>query len=153
MLRSDRAIIVSFILLPLALHQKGRRAAEIVRASPYAFIKAIGGNSDRLALARIIHNSCVRLVREGLLEEVGRVPYSFRIPYKYYIAGRPEFSHYLSPVYNLTEAGFIQALACADCTQLPDLRKKERKKRRRKDKNPYQIDVYEVAKVFIKLLE
>jgi predicted amidohydrolase len=153
-LKSDRAIMASFILLPLAKHENGRRAAEIIRTSPFAFDKVLRnyGSFDRLKMARIISNSCIRLTREGLLAEVGRRVHTFQIPYRFYIPGRPESVEYLSPVYNLTEAGAIQALACMDCRKLPELRAKTRKKKRR-NRNPYKIDAYEAAREFLRVIE
>ena len=155
MLSSDRAILTSFILLPLAGHENGRRAADIIRTAPFAFGKVLSryGQYDRLKQARIVSNSCIRLVREGLLREVCRRKHIFQIPYRIYIPGRPESIEYMSPVYNLTEAGFVQALSCADCRKLPELRIKARKKKRRRDRGPYQIDPYDAAREFLRVIE
>jgi hypothetical protein len=153
-LRSDKAILASFILLPLARHENGRRAAEIVRTAPYAFTNLCFTN-DRLKLAQIVTNSCMRMAREGLLREVGRRTHEFHIPYKWFIPGRPLTKVYESPVYNLTEAGMMRALSCADFGKLPELRTKTRKKKRkyRNTSNPYQNDSFDVSKTFLRMIE
>jgi hypothetical protein len=148
MIRRDRAILMSFILLPLAPHEKGRRAAEIVRTSYYAFSKlGYSGSWDRLKLACRVSNDCRRLVKIGLLEESGRVWHTYD-PDPYGIAE----IIYLSPKYRPTEAGFSLALSL-DWSRLPDLCAPRKKKRRRSDKNPYAIDPYDAAMTFLGVID
>jgi hypothetical protein len=148
MIRRERAILMSFILLPLAPHEKGRRAAEIVRTSHYAFRKlGYSGSWDRLKLACRVSNDCRRLVKMGFLEEAGRVWHTYD-PDPYGIAEIV----YLSPQYRPTEAGFSLALSM-NWSILPDLRAPKKKKRRRADKNPYTIEPYDAARAFIRSIE
>lgn len=153
MLRSDKVILASFFLLPLARNQNGRRAAEIVATCPYAFAK-LCYTSDRLKMARIVSNSCKRMVREGLLIEVGRRPHIFVIPYKWFVGDRPWAVEYESPAYNLTEAGAVRALSLGDLSKLPSLRIPSKNRKRRKNRsNPYQDDAYVVAQSLLKLIK
>jgi hypothetical protein len=139
---------MSFILLPLAPHEKGRRAAEIVRTSPFAFKKVLYGISlDRLKMAVKVSNVCRRLMKKGLLEEVDRVWHTYD-PDPFGIAE----IIYLSPRYRPTEAGFSLVLSL-DWSILPDLRAPRKKKRRRSDKNPYAIDPYGAAMKFLRVIE
>jgi hypothetical protein len=139
---------MSFVLMPLARHENGRRAAEIVRTCPAGFMKiALPGEWDRLKLAIKASNTCRKMVKSGVLEEVGRVWHTYDPDPQ----GNAELV-YLSPRYRPTESGIAIALGMP-WEQLPDLRTPKKKKRKRADKNPFVLEAWEAAREFIRLIE
>jgi hypothetical protein len=138
---------MSFLLVPLTRHERGRRAAEIIRTSPWAFFKIAGGgyHMDRLRLAIKVSNDCRRLVKLGYLREAGRVEHRFEREVRNHPRGCVT-NVYDSPQYVLTESGFCQVLSW-DWSKLPDLRTKKRKSAA--SKNPFAVEPYIAAKSFI----
>jgi hypothetical protein len=150
--RRERAILASFILLPLKAHEKGRRAAEIVRTSPFAFASTSPFTNDRLKLAQSVSICCRRLVKKGLMQEVGRVEHKFELDLRSHPRGKVT-RVYGAPQYFPSEAGFCLALSW-NWHRMPDLRAKPRKKKSAQARNPYEAESsYAAARAFLRSIE
>jgi hypothetical protein len=148
MTKLERAVLASFILLPLPANQKGRRAGQIFRCTSHSFRRCIRSYPDPLYLVYVISTCCRKLVKLGLLERVGTVPHTFTVPAKQY-RDEPIVRNYESPIYRPTESGFAQALSFCDHTKLAHLRimGKHRKQ------NPYRLALRDVATTFLHSIE
>jgi hypothetical protein len=142
--KKERAILVSFVFLPLERHEKGRRAAEIVRTVPHAF-HSLYYPSDRLNTVVRVSNSCRSLVKKGYLQVVGRVSHRFERLVYHHPRGM-ETTLYASPRYALTESGFSLVLSW-NWKHLPLVGK------RKKGKSPFSDNIGEITKAFYRVLD
>jgi hypothetical protein len=109
----EAAVLAAFIFLPPSKGQLGYRAADIVVLSPLSFRHIYGVSPHaRPQWITKVTSTCKSLVKNGLLYSPGTVTRKTS-DWK----GNPV--EYQSPVFQLTEAGYVHALSLVKVDTMP----------------------------------
>lgn len=150
----EKAVLGTFLLNPMDELCKGRQAVEIVRCAPHAFHRIKSG-CNRLLLTLIVAQTCRTLVQRGYLEKSGTVRRRFTLPYPS-VAAEAITRPYDSPIFRLTESGFMQMLNVCRFEDLPPLLLNPKSKRPRKPRTVFEMlygnDAYHVSTAFLTAL-